>query len=799
MMKIAPKFLKEQLLPTVLFFACAYAVTWFGVLDRAEFITIDYQTRLRAQLAQKKPSDKLALVGIGEPSLKGLGRWPWNRSVHGNFIQLLNAAETRVTSWDLLFTEPSKLEKETQREADAITTGVLSALNGSAGKPAEPTAEPNLAGTVKKATVEAITELAGDSLLVDGIKIAGTEPKTTVVLSASFGEKARSAEEKDIGILPGSPEAKASTLRALPKVEGDRSRILTDPLMLLPAGELSQVAEIGFVSTPPGSDGIRRWVPLVVRVGDEVYPTLSLQSLLKYWDVKPDDVVVRLDDAILVETKEGQKRIPIDDRGRFLVNYRYLADGIQHFDYFTLFDRLIAIFVEKKPNVEMPNVNGRIVIVGQEADGLSDIGPSPLSALTPLVMVHANVIENVLSQDYARKAPSGPVWLAAFAFGLAGLNFFSRRKLRDHALFSLGLPVIYAVAAYFSWAQWSLWLPLVGPVLGFVSLQVFEVGRRVLAEQKAKQEIKSMFGTYVSPALVSKMIDSGTPPQLGGHDDEITAYFSDIQSFSTFSEKLGSGPLVELMNEYLTACTDIVQGEGGAVDKYIGDAVVAMFGAPLPLADHAYRACVTSQLVHLKLAELRAKWKAEGDKWPQIVWNMQTRIGLNSGVCMIGNMGSRSRFNYTMMGDNVNLAARMESGSKAYGAYTMISEATKLACEKHGGDRVVFRFLDKIVVKGRTIAVPIYEIVGLKENVTTQTRECLGVFAEGITRYLAQDWNGAEALFRKSAEIEPNIPGKTPGVENNPSLTLIKRCDYMRAHPPATATGWDGGYVMKEK
>jgi adenylate cyclase len=145
----------------------------------------------------------------------------------------------------------------------------------------------------------------------------------------------------------------------------------------------------------------------------------------------------------------------------------------------------------------------------------------------------------------------------------------------------------------------------------------------------------------------------------------------------------------------------------------------------------------------------------------------------------------------------VNLAARMESGSKAYGAYTMVAEATKLACEKHGGDRLVFRYLDKIVVKGRSIPVPIYEIVGLKENVTDQTRDCLGIFAEGINRYLAQDWDGAEALFRKSGEIEPNIPGKTPGVENNPSLTLIKRCDYWRAHPPGP--GWTGVYEMKEK
>jgi adenylate cyclase len=252
------------------------------------------------------------------------------------------------------------------------------------------------------------------------------------------------------------------------------------------------------------------------------------------------------------------------------------------------------------------------------------------------------------------------------------------------------------------------------------------------------------------------------------------------------------------MNEYLTACTDIVQEQGGAVDKYIGDAVVAMFGAPVPLPDHAYRACVTTQLVHRKLAELRAKWKSEGDKWPQIVWNMQTRIGLNSGVCMIGNMGSRTRFNYTMMGDNVNLAARMESGAKSWGAYTMVAEATKLACVKHGGDRVVFRQLGRIVVKGRSTAVPIYEIVGLKEHVTPRTRDCLGLFEQGLARYYARDWDGAIALFKKSSLLEPNIPGETPGVVSNPSLTYIQRVVPEAIEEPPSEP-WDGVYHMKEK
>ncbi len=742
-MKPNARFFREILVPTVLFFAAALGLMQFDLLQNIDNMALDGFTRLRATLRPTPPPEALMVVGINEESIRSkderFGRWPWPRSVHGDFLTLLGAAKAGVVTWDIMFTEATRDKKE-------------------------------------------------DADFLDGIKT----PDGAEVVMGAVG-----ASILDGGVDPNDKDVKAARLEPLLDIEGDRTKVVPLQGVQVPAGELGQAAHSGFVNDSPGTDGVRHFAPMFIRIGDNFYPSLGLETLLQYWKVKPAQVKVRLGEAIILATPQITRRIPIDAAGNYFINYRHASDGYRPVDYSSLFGWLVRHLVNGEDVKALPSLQGKILLVGQTANGLADFGPTPLGTNTPLVLVHANVIENVLNEDYARHAPVAPIWLGAFALGLIGLAVFSKRKVRDHAFYALGVPVVYAGVSFYSWEQWSIWLPLVGPVLGFLALQVFEVGRRVIVEQKAKQEIKGMFGTYVSPALVSKMIDSGSPPQLGGHDAEITAYFSDIQSFSTFSEKLGSGPLVELMNEYLTACTDIVQGEGGTLDKYIGDAVVAMFGAPIPLPDHAFRACVASQLVHLKLGELREKWRSEGEKWPQIVWNMQTRIGLNSGVCMIGNMGSRTRFNYTMMGDNVNLAARMESGSKAYGAYTMVAEATKLSCEKHGGDRLVFRFLDKIVVKGRSIPVPIYEVVGLKENVTDQTRDCLGVFAEGISRYLVQDWDGAEAFFRKSAEIEPNIPGKTPGVENNPSLTLIKRCDYWRAHPPGS--GWTGVYEMKEK
>jgi adenylate cyclase len=179
---------------------------------------------------------------------------------------------------------------------------------------------------------------------------------------------------------------------------------------------------------------------------------------------------------------------------------------------------------------------------------------------------------------------------------------------------------------------------------------------------------------------------------------------------------------------------------------------------------------------------------------------MQSRIGLNSGNATIGNMGSATRFNYTMMGDNVNLAARMESGAKSWGVYSMCSDATKIGCEKFG-DRVVFRPLSKLVVKGRKQAVPVYEIVGLKENVSDQTRECLAIFEQALTKYYARDWEGALKLFEKSRELELNVPGKTPGVVSNPSIVYIEDRvpEAIEDQDGHYGPDWDGRYVMKEK
>ncbi|MFA6287768.1 MAG: adenylate/guanylate cyclase domain-containing protein [Opitutaceae bacterium] len=581
------------------------------------------------------------------------------------------------------------------------------------------------------------------------------------------------------------------------RIEGDLENIPTTKFALLPIAPLREIGLSAFCDTLPGPDGVIRSVPMLQRTGGHVLPSLSLQSLLVYWSLKPEQVHVVLGEAIYLDGPDIHRRIPIDSSGRYFINFRF---GYAECNKLGLSKLLIGYtkhFLQDVPQPDLPSVEGKILMVGQMTTGLTDNGPTPFGTVTPLVLVHANTIENVLREDYARRVPTWPVLIILLAAGVTGLAFFSKRTLAQQTFFALSVAAAYLGLAAVTWIKFSIALPLLWPGLGFCLLQVFMIARQLVREQRAKQQIKGMFGTYLSPTLVNRMIESGQSPQLGGHKEDITAYFSDIQAFSTFSEIIPPDQLVDLMNDYLSACTDILQEEFGTLDKYIGDAIVTIFGAPLSLPDHALRACVASQRIQLKLGELREKWKSEGSKWPEIVWKMQSRIGLNSGETIVGNIGSRTRFNYTMMGDNVNLAARMESGAKSWGVYTMCSGATKDACEKSDANRVIFRPLGRIVVKGRSSAVSIYEIVCLRENATPQIHECIRLFAEGLEKFYARDWDGATALFKQSLPLEPNQPGVTPGVSSNPSLVYMDIINHYKAEPPPE--NWDGVYVMKEK
>ncbi len=557
-------------------------------------------------------------------------------------------------------------------------------------------------------------------------------------------------------------------------------------------------------------DVVPRWAPMFALTPNPTYYHLSLQLARIALGVKEDGIrllpdrveLVRPDGTIAatVPMREGQM-LELNWFSKWENDKLNPRESIN--DLLQFADSLKSEKVAERDEAKawFMKFHDAVVLIGPTDPLLQDLSPTPFDeSPVPKVGAHGNLVKTIVSGYYLKRtsALTTSGLIVALTLGVTLLVIAGGARSMLSKVAGLLALIAYVVISLQLFADHQWVVPIVGPLGAAFTTSFAALIWQVLDEEKQKGRIKGMFGAYVSPALVHRMVESGEEPKLGGVEENITAYFSDIQSFSAFSEKLTPPRLVALMNEYFTACTDIVQAEGGSLDKYIGDAVVAIYGAPLALPDHGYRACVAALRVHQRIGELREKWRHEKAKdWPEIVLNLQTRIGLNSGPAVVGNMGSHTRFNYTMMGDNVNIAARMESGAKSWGVYTMCTEATKTACEQHGGDRVVFRLLGRIVVKGRSQAVPIYEIAALKETATDAAYQCYEIFAAALTKFYARDWDGATVLFRRSEPLEPNQPGKTAGVSSNPSLVYLHiTADYKLAPPPAD---WNGVYVMKEK
>ena len=235
--------------------------------------------------------------------------------------------------------------------------------------------------------------------------------------------------------------------------------------------------------------------------------------------------------------------------------------------------------------------------------------------------------------------------------------------------------------------------------------------------------------------------------------------------------------------------TDTLLENKGTLDKYIGDAIVAFYGAPAPVDDHEYYACLTAVLMQERLSEMRDKWRGEGDRWPEIVHNMQNRIGINTGKMVTGNMGSTMRMNYTMMGDTVNLAARLESSAKQYGIYIQVANETYTPCK----DKFIWRDLDFVRVMGKTEPAQVYELIAVAGKETEQDKSILKAYHEALELYRKQDWDKAQDAFKAADELEDMFPGR----KTNPSRVYIPRCDHWKSNPPGD--DWDGVWTLTSK
>ena len=332
-------------------------------------------------------------------------------------------------------------------------------------------------------------------------------------------------------------------------------------------------------------------------------------------------------------------------------------------------------------------------------------------------------------------------------------------------------------------------IPVVFPMAAIIIPYGINLSYNLILENNNKKFLKDSFGQYISPDLIDQMFDEKKEPKLGGDPGYHSMLFSDIASFSTFSEKLEAESLLSLLNEYLTTMTNILVENKGTLDKYIGDAIVAFYGAPVELDNHEYRACLTALEMEKKLSGLRVKWKAEGDKWPKIVHNMQHRIGINAGHIVVGNMGSEMKMNYTMTGDKVNLTARLESSAKQLGIVIQVSDTIYNKVK----DNFIFRDLGKVVVVGRNQSLNTYELICKKGEEDKNTVELLRIFHLGLEEYMNQNWDKAIELFEKSSKLEENFEAR----KTNPSKVFIDRSRNFKENPPPK--NWDGDYSLQSK
>jgi len=663
------------------------------------------------------------------------------------------------------------------------------------------------AGKCKAVGIDIVFTAAAQSILVDanmveqdnGIFRYVIENSPNLVLAAAYTQRKKELDDE------------SRQLSHFPFIYAGANDPSKNDMPERPGPELMGYSggNIGIINVDERMSGgaIPRWVPMFAETPLPVFYHIGLELARLYYDLPPE-AIKRDKEMIRLVNRENETLItvPLTREQMIEVNYFSAWDSPLNPQY-SLISILgyMEILENGAPEDQreaqdfFANFEDAIVMIGPTDPLLQDLAASPFDDRpVPKVGVHGNLLKQLFANKHIQRPPPWltPLVVLLLTGAVSSLGVYSGRMSALAKFISGSLLVGYILSVFDTFSTHHIVLPLVAPVIATLLTTFVGMTYQLLMEEKKKGRIKGMFAMYVSPALVDQMVEAGGEPELGGHEEYITAFFSDVQGFSGFSELLTADRLVDLMNEYLTALTDLLKEEGGTLDKYIGDAIVAMFGAPVPMEDHALRACVATQRMQLQQIELRKKWASEGDKWPVIVHEMQTRMGLNTGNSVVGNMGSEGTFNFTMMGDTVNLGARCESGAKAYGAYTMITEDTRNEAEKFG-DRCIFRFMDKIVVKGRTQPVGVHEIMCLKENATTELLDCAEVYSNAISKYLAQDWDGAITMFEKASLIEPNQPGKTVGVATNPSLVLLDRCKVMKADPPAA--DWDGVYVMKTK
>jgi adenylate cyclase len=546
-------------------------------------------------------------------------------------------------------------------------------------------------------------------------------------------------------------------------------RNLSFPFALFPIPAVTRAARmLANTNLPPDrADGVYRSEPLFNTFDGRVMPSEPLAAWL-VGNPQAGPLVVAPGTLTV-----GGRRVPIDADGRAILRYRGPTLTHTNYNAAEILNAAQQILEGTQPKPDPKELKDKYVFFGFTAPGLFDLKPTPMGSAYPGVEVMATMLDNLLSGDFLRQMPTAAtiVLLVLLCIG-AGLAVSAVSGAGRSALIYVAfIPLAPAlgVAAYaLGW-----WLQVVVLELGTLLTLVGGSILNYATEGQQKRYIKGAFKQYLSPTIIEELIAHPERLKLGGEKRELSIFFSDLQGFTTISESLTPEDLTKLLNEYLTAMTDIIQEEGGTIDKYEGDAIIAFWNAPLDQPDHAVRAVRAALRCQAKLLEMRPSLKARWGK------ELHKRIGINSGNAVVGNFGSHSKFNYTMLGDAVNLASRLEGVNKQFRTFTMISS---MVMEKLGG-AFPARELSRIAVVGRKEPVTVFEPMMAEEYAFR--REALTVFDTGLRAYYSGDFAEAGRIFDSLVSVDPA------------AASYAEKVRKLRANPPEGE--WNGVWVMTEK
>ncbi len=471
--------------------------------------------------------------------------------------------------------------------------------------------------------------------------------------------------------------------------------------------------------------------------------------------------------------KVGERKIPIDANGDTILRYRGPSGTHKIYSAAAVLQSEIQILNGEQPNIRDPNAfKDKYVMFGFSAPGLYDLRPSPISGVYPGVEIYATLLDNFLSGDFMRQLPTPVTVTLLIILSLICAVSVTYFKSVLGSVIAIAVFISFPVFLSFGAYQQGFWLPLVVQEIAIVVTIGLVLVINFATEGRQKRFIKNAFKHFLSPAVIEQLIVHPERLKLGGERRVLSIFFSDLQGFTSISENLEPEPLIELLNEYLTAMTDIIHEEGGTIDKYEGDAIIAFWNAPLEISDHAVKAVRAALRCQARLAEMRPAFRK------RIGTDMHMRIGINTGSAVVGNLGSHTRFDYTVIGDAVNLAARLEGANKQFGTFTMISQSTYDLIQKNFKTRELAR----LTVVGRNEPVTVYEPMMPADYETR--KEIFNTFNRGLDLFYKGDIGHSEKVF---AEIQAHDPAAEAYAQKCRTLLNTELKD------------WHGVWVMKTK